>query len=98
MKTEDIPYAAEIRILKLDLEVGEVSPWHFHTEVTENIQCLAGEIKLQYGNSGQFIVLRPGQEYEIAPLITHNLVNLSSEKSTYLLQQKGRYDFVISHS
>ena len=98
MKSDNTQSTSDIRIKTIDLEVGEVSPWHFHTEVIENIRCLAGEIKLQYGNSGQFIVLYPGQEYEIAPRIAHNLVNLSSEKSTYLLQQKGHYDFVISHS
>lgn len=95
MKNEDKRYTSDIRIITIDLDVGEISPWHLHTELTENIRCLVGIIKVQYAACGQFIVLYPGQEYEIAPGVTHNLVNLSSEKSTYLLHQEGRYDFVI---
>ena len=94
MQREDIVFTDEARVSSIDLDCGEESPWHFHSEVIENIICLNGQIKVQHGKQGEFVVLSPGQRYEVPPKVVHNLVNLRDETSTYLLIQKGAYDFV----
>ncbi len=95
---DDIILTDKARVASIQLNIGEESPWHLHSEVTENVICLNGQIKLQYGSQGEFMVLSPGQRHEVPPKKIHNLINLSNEKSAYLLVQNGAYDFIPSNS
>jgi len=94
MRRENLILTESARVASIDLEPGEESPWHHHTEVTEHVICLAGSIALHFGNRGESVVLTPGERYAIAPGVVHTLVNAGREQSTYLLVQKGSYDFV----
>jgi hypothetical protein len=40
---------------------------------------------LQYGSDNCFVILTPGKRHELAAGVSHNLVNLNSDPSTYLL-------------
>ena len=86
------------RVARIALEPGEISPNHYHTDVVENIVCLAGELEIKYDSSNKTEVLVPGNIFEIKPKEPHCLINLSSSISEYLLVQKGIYDFVQIHS
>lgn len=86
------------RVARISLEPGEISSNHYHTEVIENIVCLAGKIEINFDSSNKKEVLVPGNVLEIKPKEPHFLVNLSGSTSEYLLIQKGIYDFVPTHS
>jgi quercetin dioxygenase-like cupin family protein len=94
MQRKDLILTDHARVAVIDLAAGEESPWHFHSAVTENVICLSGTIKLQYGQEGACVVLLPGERHEIPLGVGHSLVNMHGSESTYLLVQEGQYDFV----
>ncbi|SER02506.1 Cupin domain-containing protein [Amphritea atlantica] len=82
------------RVARISLAPGEISPNHYHTEVVENVVCLAGKLEIRFDDSSKTEVLVPGNIYEIKPEEPHFLINLCDSTSEYLLVQKGAYDFV----
>ena len=38
----------DVRVRILVLEAGETTAWHFHTEVTDKMLCLEGQIAVEY--------------------------------------------------
>lgn len=54
--------SVSVRIL--ELEVGEALPWHHHSEVTDHIFALDGEIEVQFGSPDEKVALGiPGMEF-----------------------------------
>lgn len=85
-----------IRVRVLALEKGQATAWHFHTEVTDRMLCLEGEIAVEYRNPQERIELCPGDRCEVSVERIHRVVNLSLETAKYLLVQGvGRYDFNV---
>ena len=88
IKTSDV----SVRILVL--EPGENTPWHFHSEITDNMFCLTGEIAVRLKETGEQIKLQPGQRCEVQIDRVHQVANTGEQKAQYLLiQGVGRYDF-----
>lgn len=94
MKREELIRTDDARVACIELEAGEVSPWHYHSGVTETVFGLRGAARLEVGVDGIIITLHPGQRHEVAPGVTHRLSNPGGTKSVYLLVQNGHYDFV----
>lgn len=97
MRREELIRSGDARVAAIELEAGEVSPWHYHSRVTETVFGLQGEVRLEEarGEAGTAAVsLFPGQRHELAPGVIHRLSNPGAAKSVYLLVQKGHYDFV----
>lgn len=91
---EDLIKLGTARVASIDLDPGEQSPWHLHSELVETVFCLQGAIEVQIEMPGTRTSLLPGERLVIAPLLKHRLVNRQSVVSTYLLVQSGRYDFI----
>ncbi len=90
LKTAD----ALVRILIL--EGGQATSWHFHTEVTDRMFCLEGQIAIEQQGPQERVVLRPGGRCEVTVERVHRVVNLGAEAAKYLLVQGvGRYDFNV---
>lgn len=94
MERSDLIFTDDARVAVIIMSAGEESPWHHHTHVAENIVCLSGNIVLQYGLQKTRVSLSPGQIHPIPPRVIHKLINSEEEPSSYLLIQKGNYDFV----
>lgn len=94
MKREELIRTDDARVASIELEAGEVSPWHYHSRVTETIFALRGEVRLEVGVDASAITLHPGQRHEVAPGVRHRLSNPGGVHSVYLLVQNGHYDFV----
>ncbi|MBK9130526.1 MAG: cupin domain-containing protein [Gammaproteobacteria bacterium] len=94
MKREELIRTDDARVASIELEAGEVSPWHYHSRAMETVFGLRGEVRLEVGVDASAITLRPGQRHEVAPGVRHRLANPGSGKSVYLLVQNGHYDFV----
>ncbi len=88
IKTDSV----SVRIL--ELEAGEALPWHHHSEVTDYIFALDGEIEIQLRSPEEKAALTPGKRYKVSTGRVHRAVNMCMRKTNYLLiQGVGKYDF-----
>ena len=100
MKKEQIIIQTEnVKVRIMELEPGEVTPWHHHTEITDTMFGLTGEILVMMKNPEERQVLTPGCRCTVATGRIHQVTNnLRSENSSYLLVQGvGTYDFIKAH-
>ena len=85
-----------VRVRILALESGQATSWHFHTEVTDKMFCLQGEIAVEYQTPSERAELSPGERCEVSVERVHRVVNLTADIAKYLLVQGvGRYDFNV---
>ena len=100
MKKEQVIIQTEtVKVRIMELEPGEVTPWHHHTEITDNMFGLAGEILVMMKNPEERRLLSPGGHCTVATGRVHQVTNnLQSGNSSYLLVQGvGTYDFIKAH-
>ena len=82
----------QVRIMTLD--GGAATAWHYHTEVTDRMLCLEGDVAVEYRNPPARVALAPGDRCDVPVERIHRVVNLVEGPSKYLLVQGvGRYDF-----
>jgi len=99
MKNEEILILTDnVRARVLRLQPGQATAVHHHTEVTDHMVGISGEIVVHLKDPEEEIVLTPGKRCTIPPGRTHQVVNtLTDEVSEYLLiQGVGRYDFITA--
>ncbi len=73
---------------------GEVTPWHFHTEVNDDVFALDEGIEVALRDPAVTVALRPGERQRIEPRRVHRVANRTQAPARYLLiQATGRYDF-----
>jgi len=78
----------------LELEAGGALPWHHHSEVTDYVFALNGEIEVQLKSPDEKVSLTPGQRCDVPTGRVHRVVNMCKRKTKYLLiQGVGKYDF-----
>jgi len=97
MKKEAIIIQTEdVKVRIIELQVEERGPFHFHTEITDNMFGISGEIIVSMKNPIEKIILKPGVHCSIQPGRMHRVSNnLKNETSKYLLVQGvGTYDFI----
>ncbi len=97
MKKEQIILQTEnVKVRIMELWPGEETPLHHHTEITDNMFGLTGEILVMMKNPDERVVLTPGVHCTVATGRRHQVANhRKSENSTYLLVQGvGTYDFI----
>lgn len=84
----------EVRVREMFLEPGREVSWHFHTEVTDTMYCLRGQMKVELKAPSEERLLRPGDGCEIVAGRPHRITVTGAEPVRYLLiQGVGRYDF-----
>jgi len=86
-----------VRARVMHLGAGEATPWHYHTEVTDTMVCLTGQIGVRRRQPAETLVLAPGERCHVDPLRVHQVADLSpADPASYLLLQGvGRYDFNV---
>jgi quercetin dioxygenase-like cupin family protein len=84
-----------VRVRIMSLAEAEELPFHYHSEVTDNFFCLAGEVVVTARQPEQVWQLGPGAHCEVAAPRPHSVRNASPDApASYLLVQGvGRYDF-----
>jgi len=98
MQAEDetIIRTADVSVRILTLDPGEVGPWHYHSEVVDNMFCLSGAVVVRLRGPDEEYVLAPGHRLEVVPGRTHRVANLGDPAASYLLVQGvGKYDFNV---
>ena len=93
---ETIIRTGDVSVRILGMASGGAGPWHFHTEVVDNMFCLSGIISVRLRAPDEEIHLFPGQRLEVLPGRVHRVVNAGHGPASYLLVQGvGRYDFNV---
>ena len=83
---------ALVRILRFD--PGEATPWHWHTEVDDQMVFLEGHVSLEMSDPDEAVELDVGHSVMVGRRRRHRVMNGGPTVSRYLLiQGPGRYDF-----
>ncbi len=95
-KEEIIIQTANVKVRVIELLPGEVAPLHHHTEITDTMFGLSGEIVVRMKNPEGQVLLTPGARCTVDAGRVHQVGNnLEAETSAYLLVQGvGQYDFI----
>lgn len=95
-ESEIVAKTDTLQVRIMNLNPREVGPWHYHTQVTDDIFCLTGRIAIRMLDPDHEINLKPGQRCKIQIARVHQLENLKDTKASYLLVQGiGPYDFNV---
>lgn len=97
MKKEEVIIQTEdVKVRIIELQPGEITPFHYHTEITDNMFGISGEIIVSMKNPEEKILLTPGIRCKVETGRIHQVTNcLKTEISEYLLVQGvGKYDFI----
>lgn len=95
IKHEVLIQTEEVRVRVMNLQPGEATLLHHHTEVTDHMVGLAGTLRVEMKNPDETIELKPGARCKIPPGQAHQVSNVNRLKpaSYLLIQGVGRYDF-----
>ena len=97
MKKEEILIQTrDVQVRIIELKAAEMTPYHHHTEITDNMFGISGEISVQMKDPDEEVLLTPGSRCTVATGRIHRVVNdLQTKTSSYLLiQGVGSYDFI----
>jgi len=95
-ESEVIAKTDDVRVRVMTLNTREIADWHYHTQVTDDIFCLSGNILVRMKEPDEEIQLVPGHRCHVTKGRVHQLENLDLTEATYLLVQgTGGYDFNI---
>jgi quercetin dioxygenase-like cupin family protein len=95
-ETEVLVKTDDIRVRIMTLSPRELSDWHYHTQIADNIFCLTGTILVRMQNPEQEVRLAPGERCRVEIQRIHQLENLADFEASYLLvQAMGKYDFNV---
>lgn len=97
-KEETLIQTENVRVRIIELQPAEATPFHYHTEITDNMFGVSGEIVLRLKNPDEEVILIPGGRCKVNAGRIHQVANkLDSSSSAYLLiQGVGHYDFIES--
>ncbi|OHB29423.1 MAG: hypothetical protein A2X84_00380 [Desulfuromonadaceae bacterium GWC2_58_13] len=95
-KAETLIETDDVRVRVLELSPGQITPWHYHTKITDHMVGLCGDLLIRLRDPDEEIALAPGSRCEVAAGRVHQVINRSIlEPAQYLLAQGvGRYDFI----
>ncbi|MBH8551209.1 cupin domain-containing protein [Nostocaceae cyanobacterium CENA357] len=69
------------------------SPLHYHDTITETFEVLSGSLEMQFGESGNIKVLRPGEILQVPPGLQHSFRNASEDWVTFISVVRPAGDF-----
>ena len=96
---EVVAKGADIQARIFTLALGEVIPWHRHSESTDHYLYYMARSPLIRGNRDNEHILEIGGRYKITPDTEHLISNREATDCRFLLLQGvGKYDFIKSES
>jgi len=93
---EIVLQTAEVRVRVMVLAAGASTAWHRHSQVSDQMVCLEGRIRVELqGPEVELLPLQPGERCLVPVGRVHRVVNAGAEAARYLLVQGvGAYDFI----
>ena len=95
-KEEIIIQTENVKVRVIALQPAETAPLHHHSEVTDSMFGISGEILVRLQDPAEEVLLTPGTRCTVAPGRLHQVINrLPKDTSEYLLiQGGGSYDLI----
>jgi mannose-6-phosphate isomerase-like protein (cupin superfamily) len=95
-KEEILIQTDNVKVRLITLQPAEIAALHHHTDITDHMFGVSGEILVRMENPARTVTLTPGVRCSIDPGQVHQVINcLPNEQSEYLLiQGVGIYDFI----
>lgn len=91
---EVVAEGADLRVQVLTLAAGQCIPWHYHSEITDQMVCLEGPLVVETRAPRNTFVLEPGQRCTVPPMTAHYVHGKDDGAAKFLIiQGVGVYDF-----
>ncbi len=91
---EMIAETPELRMVVLTLAQGQEVPWHWHTNVTDRVFCMAGPMVVETRAPREVFELKPGETSVVPAKRAHRVSGKNGGPCKFaLLQGIGAYDF-----
>ena len=86
---------ADLRVQVLSLAAGEAIPWHYHSEITDQMVCLEGPMVVETRAPRNTYELAPGGRCAVPPKTAHYVHGKDGGPCRFMIVQGvGVYDFV----
>ena len=87
------------RIVEILIAEGQEIPWHSHSNITDTMYVLDGDLVVSVREPMEEVELGPGDTCVLGPGRPHRIVTKGPGLATFLvLQGLGEYDFVPGDS
>jgi quercetin dioxygenase-like cupin family protein len=91
---EIVAATPDLRMVVLTLGRGQEVPWHWHSNVTDNVICLEGPMVVETRAPRERFVLAPGERCAVPPKRAHRVSGKDGGPCKFaILQGVGAYDF-----
>ena len=92
---ETLIQTEDVRVRVMNLQPGEATPLHHHSEITDHMVGLTGKMQVKLKDPSEELGLGPGERCQVESGRVHQVRNINTEKpaSYLLIQGVGRYDF-----
>ena len=92
---ELVAEGADLRVQVLTLAAGEAIPWHYHSEITDQMVCLEGPMVVETRAPRNTYELQPGGRCMVPPKTAHYVHGKDGGPCKFMIVQGvGIYDFV----
>jgi quercetin dioxygenase-like cupin family protein len=82
------------RITELQITPAQAVPWHAHSRVQETFYVVEGSVRLTLRDPEDEVRLGPGETVSIGPQRPHRVANAGESAATFLVIQRGEYDYI----
>jgi quercetin dioxygenase-like cupin family protein len=92
---ELVAEGADLRVQVLTLAAGQCIPWHYHSEITDQMVCLDGPMVVETRAPRHTYELGKGERCSVPPKTAHYVRGRDGGACRFLIVQGvGVYDFV----
>ena len=92
---ELVAEGADLRVQVLTLAAGQCIPWHYHSEITDQMVCLDGPMVVETRAPRHTYHLGKGERCSVPPKTAHYVHGRDGGACRFLIVQGvGVYDFV----
>jgi quercetin dioxygenase-like cupin family protein len=92
---ELVAEGADLRVQVLTLAAGQAIPWHYHSEITDQMVCLDGPMVVETRAPRHTYALEKGERCSVPPMTAHYVHGKDGGPCRFLIVQGvGIYDFM----
>ncbi|HEX5317548.1 MAG TPA: cupin domain-containing protein [Stellaceae bacterium] len=92
---ELVAEGADLRVQVLTLAAGQSIPWHYHSEITDQMVCLDGPMEIETRAPRRLHRLEKGDRCAVPPKTAHYVHGVDGGPCRFMIiQGVGVYDFV----
>jgi quercetin dioxygenase-like cupin family protein len=86
---------ADLRVVVMVLDQGDIVPWHFHSTITDTFYCMVGSLRVETRAPRAVHILEPGDSVAVPAKRAHEVTNGGDGLCrVVLVQGVGVYDYI----